>query len=83
MAEDSAPGDHEHAESNKNEFEERNSVSETVTTLLHLWSAVLKEQSKYFEAEMLRWSEQPPSSSCSWRYMCLPAFNYGLLIIYA
>lgn len=41
-------------------------------TEFHLWSTVLKEQSKYFEADILRWSEtkasqQPPV--IPWRYV--------------
>lgn len=42
--------DHEEQNGNKN-----------VITEFHLSSTVLKEQSKYFEADILRWSETPAS----------------------
>lgn len=44
------------------------------TTEFRLWSTVLKEQSTYFQAEILRWSattasEQLPATRDPWRYV--------------
>lgn len=73
MPKDPAPGGHEHPGTNNedvDEFregiralfsdEEESDVIKTVTTEFHLWSTVLKEQCDFFEANMLRWSEQQP-----------------------